>query len=353
MLLFKPCVERGQAAVRRMRTDRVTGTPAGFTLVELLVVIAIIASLLGLLLPAVQSAREAARRTSCSVNLKQIGLASLVYESAKKTLPPGFVRGTVYPTEAFQKRGIFTLILPYFDEASTANLVVYDFTGNALNDPARNVVVSSYICPTYPHPKITTTSAGAASYENGAMVTYAGCGGAYLPANESSPPCLIGSSYPDNGPFYLSGPGTRAAGGSCGGAAGAEISGKGRKLQQVTDGASKTFLVGEYVHRDFTRGAWQNPPGNMRPWYLAGNQTSATGLPEIYHIKEFEYTPNNTINRSTAGGLNKLPMGSYHQGLTMFTMIDGSVRAVRDGIEQLVYQKFATVNGGETVNELP
>jgi hypothetical protein len=95
------------------------------------------------------------------------------------------------------------------------------------------------------------------------------------------------------------------------------------------------------------------PPGNMRPWYLAGNQTSPTGVPQIYHIKEFEYAPNVTTTYAANGGLNRLPMGSYHPGLTMFAMIDGSVRVVRDGIERVVYQKLATVNGGERVDDLP
>ena len=330
--------------------------PTAFTLVELLVVIAIIATLIGLLLPAVQSAREAARRSACSNNLKQIGLGCLVYESARKSLPPGFVRGTASPNEAFQKRGLFTLILPYFEENAIYELIRFDFTGNALNDPARNVVVAPYICPSYPHPKVTTTSTGAADYENGAMVTYAGCGGAYLPPGESAPPCLVGGSYPDNGAFYLNGPGTRATGGACGAAAGSPITGEGRRLRQVTDGMTKSFMIGEYVHRDFPLprvGGWQPPPGNMRPWYLAGNQAGASSVPQIYHVKEFEYTPNINMTRMNAGGLNKLPMGSYHTGVTMFTMIDGSVRSVSDGIEQLVFQKFATVNGSEAVNELP
>jgi prepilin-type N-terminal cleavage/methylation domain-containing protein len=336
-------------------SDRTASSRPGFTLVELLVVIAIIATLIGLLLPAVQTAREAARRAACSNNLKQIGIGCLMYESAKKSLPPGFLRSKAAGTGAFQKRGLFTMILPYFEEKQIYDQIVFDYTGSPLTDPARNQVVTSYVCPTYPHPKVTTTSVGAADYENGAMVTYGGCGGAYMPSTESAPPCLIGSSYPDNGPFYLTGPGTQAGGGACGGASGSPIIGVGRQLKQVKDGTTKTFMVGEYCHRDYivSRSLWQDPPGNMRPWYLAGNQTSDTTVPEIYQVKEFELTPNSRQTRANAGGLNKLPMGSYHPGLTMFAMVDGSVRSVNDSVEQLVYQKFATVNGSESVNELP
>ena len=352
---IRSSVRGTNAALGSLRRFTRLGIPrTGFTLVELLVVIAIIAVLIGLLLPAVQTAREAARRISCSNNLKQIGLSNLTHESAKKTLPPGFQRGTKYPTEAFQKRGLFSLILPYFEDASTFNQIRLDFTGNATDDPARDIVVSSYICPSYPHPRVTTTSSGAASYENGAMVTYAGNGGA-VPASSPNAACLI-SNFPDNGAFYLVGPGTRATGGACGTAPGSPIDGAGRRPKDVLDGTSKTFLIGEYVHRDFPMprvGGWQAPPGNMRPWYLAGNQTSATSLPQVYHFKEFELAPNVTTTRNAAGGLNPLPMGSYHSGLTLFTMIDGSVRTVRDGIELDVYQKFATVNGGEVVSELP
>jgi hypothetical protein len=75
-------------------------------------------------------------------------------------------------------------------------------------------------------------------------------------------------------------------------------------------------------------------------------------VPEIYHVKEFELTPNSKQTRSNAGGLNKLPMGSYHSETSLFVMVDGSVRPVNDSIELLVYQKFATVNGAEAVNDL-
>jgi prepilin-type N-terminal cleavage/methylation domain-containing protein len=326
----------------------------GFTLVELLVVIAIIATLIGLLLPAVQTAREAARRSACSNNLKQIGVGCLTYESAKRKLPPSIARtGTTGNANGpWRKEGLFTLILPFFEEKAVYEQIQFgNLTGSTvLTDPARNQVVTSYICPSYPHPKVNTTSVGAADYENGAMITYSGCGGAQ-PANGSAAPCLIGSTYPDNGAFNLTGPGKVAAtGATCG--SGTTVLGPGRPIKQVSDGTSKSFMIGEYCHRDYfiQRNEWQVPPGNMRPWFLAGNYQST--VPEIYHVKEFELTPNSKQTRSNAGGLNKLPMGSYHPDTTLFVMVDGSVRPVNDSIELLVYQRFATVNGGETVNDL-
>jgi prepilin-type N-terminal cleavage/methylation domain-containing protein len=317
-----------------------------FTLVELLVVIAIIATLIGLLLPAVQTAREAARRSACSNNLKQIGVGCLTYESAKRMLPPSISKKNT--TGTFQKRGLFTMILPYFEEKAIFEQIKFDYTGNAMVDPARNQVVTPYICPSYPHAKVMTSSPN--DYENGAQITYAGSGGAQ-PANGSASPCLIGSTYPDNGAFNLVGPGTIASTGqTCG--SGTAVMGVGRPLKQVSDGTSKSFMVGEYCHRDYyiRRSEWQAPPGNMRPWFLAGNYLST--VPEIYHVKEFELAPNSKQTRSNAGGLNKLPMGSYHADTTLFVMVDGSVRPVNDSIELLVYQRFATVNGSEAVNDL-
>src|SRR5687768_6758541 len=107
-----------------------------FTLVELLVVIAIIAILIGLLLPAVQSAREAARRMQCGNNVKQLGLAILVYESSHKVFPPGEIHGTsanagysaswgsANHCEWDGQIGIWNnLIFPFMDQTAAYNLL--------------------------------------------------------------------------------------------------------------------------------------------------------------------------------------------------------------------------------------
>ncbi len=142
---------------------------AGFTLVELLVVIAIIGILVGLLLPAVQQIREAARRTSCQNNLKQIGLATLNFESANKHFPPGVNvpigtgSGMVFPSNTLHTSGkipkpVFEgkfgswleWILPYMEQQGVHDLI--DFKqreyGNALGpNSVAATVIPSYMCP--------------------------------------------------------------------------------------------------------------------------------------------------------------------------------------------------------------
>ncbi|HEX6962127.1 MAG TPA: DUF1559 domain-containing protein [Lacipirellula sp.] len=129
--------------------------PPGFTLVELLVVIAIIGVLIALLLPAVQAAREAARRSQCLNNAKQMGLALLNHESAKRVLPSGG-EGTDYtnpanPVTAFDRHSTFTQILPYMEQTTISNQFDFDY---AYNDPAapQNQAaaknqVDAFLCP--------------------------------------------------------------------------------------------------------------------------------------------------------------------------------------------------------------
>jgi prepilin-type N-terminal cleavage/methylation domain-containing protein len=98
----------------------------GFTLVELLVVIAIIGVLVALLLPAVQAAREAARRTTCVNNVKQMGLAAANYESAKKTFPPGRLRPDAERKQGGNWISVHIWLLPYMEATNVYNLI--DFT---------------------------------------------------------------------------------------------------------------------------------------------------------------------------------------------------------------------------------
>ena len=288
----------------------------GFTLVELLVVIAIIAMLVTLLLPAVQAARAAARRTQCANNLKQQGIAMHSYASAKSDVfPPGSPGNLLH--------GLFTYMLPYLEEGAIYEIVDLDGTGqhnsNEAQNPARYQVVEPYVCPSYPRPVVFREQAGA-DYQRGALTTYQGVGGAArrgLPFVES-----IYGIMPKNGTFGWA---------------------FDRKLRQITDGLSKSLAIGEFVHRDFIEGAFVAPPGNVRSWILGANSNHGT-----YAFKVAEIIPNTRIDRVADGvAFNHLPMGSFHQQLTHFVMCDGAVRAIDDGIGFDVYQAMATVNGEE------
>src|SRR5436190_1292958 len=120
----------------------------GFTLIELLVVIAIIAVLIALLLPAVQQAREAARRTQCKNNMKQMGLGLYNYESTHRVFPPARIDLTGPPGPAIYQTRWITLCLPYFDQANVYSL--YNFNQawfDTANIPATSAKIAMFLCP--------------------------------------------------------------------------------------------------------------------------------------------------------------------------------------------------------------
>jgi prepilin-type N-terminal cleavage/methylation domain-containing protein/prepilin-type processing-associated H-X9-DG protein len=244
-------------AVRRSEARRgVPGPRAardrrhGFTLVELLVVIAIIAVLIGLLLPAVQSAREAARRSSCSNNLKQIGVAVQVYTESRKHLPPGgSVEFDTYPQPAINLAGSTTmLILPYLELSSLYDQ--YDFslvTNNGSGKPGTRIDESTlpggasrvstakipgYVCPTDGNVNVSTT-VGKCNYFSSAGAQ------ALSTAGNNLTPCQCTNAYtayftPNTGSVNRSGPfardwdATRKRARVC-------------RLEEITDGLSKTI----------------------------------------------------------------------------------------------------------------
>ncbi|MEX2170537.1 MAG: DUF1559 domain-containing protein [Pirellulales bacterium] len=124
----------------------------GFTLVELLVVIAIVGILIALLLPAIQAAREAARRSQCMNNMRQVGIAIHNHVSARNTLPSGG-EGTDWRTNAtgFDVNSTFTQLLPYLEEATVADLYDYKYPYNHIDRPdnqqAAKANIASFRCP--------------------------------------------------------------------------------------------------------------------------------------------------------------------------------------------------------------
>jgi prepilin-type N-terminal cleavage/methylation domain-containing protein len=306
----------------------------GFTLVELLVVIAIIGTLVGLLLPAVQQAREAARRSACTNNTKQLGLACLNYESTRKRLPAANDRHT------HTNEGYSWLVhcLPFFEEVNlyntlsgasgrfASNYTVIATTSSVSFDTA----LPQLVCPssTLTNPQ----SAGTAGRR--ALTNYKGCAAASL-VGENTPASV------DAGGGVLT-KHTWQAGSQDNNSYG------GIDLRQVGDGLSKTVMIGETCDGGDTgswaRGltAWITPTAQAGITYTNGTN------PAITKVAGRGTTATFYSSTATQG------LGSFHTGgLMLHAYGDGHTSAISADVDQTVLGAIYTRNNGEAVAELP
>ena len=288
----------------------------GFTLVELLVVIAIIGILIAMLLPAVQAAREAARRMQCTNNLKQLGLAAHLYADSHNNQFP-------IANPAVSRHGLFTHLLPYLEQQAFYDQL--DLDGKTTSEPVelREVVVDAYVCPSFSEGAMHEDSL---SFRHGARTTYQGVGGSLdassIVSGEYIPSSDFGS-VPRNGVFGWE---------------------RSISLRDITDGLSGTLAFGEFVYMDSDPDAlYGRPVGCLRPWLLAG-----TSYPASYVFKPIQQPINAKVNFPSVL-FNHMPMGSEHPGGCNFGTADGSVRFFNEDIEMSVYTALATINGGEVV----
>ena len=289
-----------------------------FTLVELLVVIAIIGILIAMLLPAVQAAREAARRMSCQNKLKQMGVAIHNYAgSASDTFPPG--------SPNYATHGLFTHLLPYMELQSLYDQC--DLKGDTFSEPLRYTHIPDYICPSYSGPPVIEENN---QYKDGAITTYQGAGGYYLEGMSGAINAGYGGHLPQNGIFRW---------GEC------------CRISDVTDGLSNTAMMAEFTHRDFSVGAeFDSYPGNVRAWILGATPSNTN--PCSYAFKVMEYSIKSKLDRGSSNtGFNWLPMTSAHPSGVGFLLGDGSVRFLTEGIDTDVYHAFATCNGAEVFSK--
>ncbi|HVJ66487.1 MAG TPA: DUF1559 domain-containing protein [Caulifigura sp.] len=331
----------------------------GFTLIELLVVIAIIAILIALLLPAVQQAREAARRTQCKNNLKQIGLGLHNYESTYRVFPIGYL--DVMSTNAAVKDGGWSwdaYLLPYIDQAPLYNSLNFNYhpfgTGA---DPAGNNVrgvatpLAAFKCPSDLKPATRPINQANANGTSAlATTSYAGNIGAF-----DGDPC-------DNSGVYVQVP-TRNNG--------LLIVNQPHRISDVTDGTSNVIAVGEiYWQPQITVGTTNY--GSERNFQF-GNVTTAGG-PNCNQVGPATNGPFNHL-RSTRKKLNGPLIGgdvhrayhSLHTGGAQFLLTDGSVRFISENIDHTNtnigandsnlngpygnYQRLAGINDGQVVGE--
>ena len=294
----------------------------GFTLVELLVVIAIIGILIALLLPAVQAAREAARRMQCANNLKQLGLALQMYSDSHNKLPPG---GQIGETHSGTMYSFLVLLLPYMEQNDVYE--AFDLT-KPMTDPASVEVAKNIgpilLCPSYSG-DLGTSSADVA---DGTVATYCGVMGAVkrnhgYDALKGEAVC---GSYYDDGVLY---PGSTV------------------RIRDITDGTSNTLAIGERIYnlRIWTRGA--SYFGSLTdPSKLCSAMTKNVTWPINSDTQTVCYAP--CVSGRTCR-FNDLFFGSEHPGGAQFAFADGSVHFIEQSITLRVYTQMATRNGGETV----
>lgn len=300
----------------------------GFTLIELLVVIAIIAILISLLLPAVQQAREAARRSSCKNNLKQIGLALHNYHEAYSSFPPG---GVTLGSCCSTKSGInwAIAILPYLDQAT----LFEKYDSNAFNeDPSnqevreQNMVV--YNCPSDKNAgKLMQPESGPGSGVNYRLGSYRAVSGKTDTSGWMDN--ADGSALPSNWRGVLHSIGTN----------GFTV----EKFNTITDGTSNTIVIAEYHTKTRPR------RGSFWAYtYTSYSQSSFTAQRRTL-IPDYD----RCVAIGGTGGSNacKRGWGSMHVGGMQVLLADGSSRFMSENIDLGIFQSLGTPEGEEIIGE--
>jgi prepilin-type N-terminal cleavage/methylation domain-containing protein len=308
----------------------------GFTLVELLVVIAIIGILVALLLPAIQAAREAGRRTQCSNNLKQFVVALHTYHDTYVMFPAGR-----------NSRDISThaALLPFYEQAGLHTLVDYAVSWNHANNAvARSTSIKFFNCPSDPQKAVPTGYAGT-SYR-------ANQGSGVLWGLPSTNPSNSNFGMPEpNGVFYEN---------------------SYLPMASVTDGLSNTAAFSEHQKGDFNQGV-STPADTFQPGTTPANADEAlaqcnaidttnlsfqgrsdVGAPWLqgYHSTTiyFHVLPPNGRSCMFPPGRIATSAASQHSSGVMVALCDGSVRFVNDNINLLAWRYMGQRNDGRTAN---
>ena len=310
---------------------------AGFTLVELLVVIAIIGGLIALLLPAVQAAREAGRRTQCSNNLKQIGLALHQYHELLGSFPPGNINRTAgncpgmgEPVTSYSTRfgNWLIAILPYMEQKPLFDRYSLLYTNDSPeNREVRETLIAPYVCPSDLGTDVPAVPATGPATQTGAKYmpgSYRAVSGRSDDAlNYLDSEMMFGYTSKSRGPIHLVG--VWKFGSEC--------------IAKIRDGTSNTLLVGEATTR--TNSGYRTFWAYSFAYYTLSGMTaqSRTLLGDYDRCVEI------------GGDGGEIPCkrgwGGCHPGGVNFVLCDGTVRFVANTIDLTLLGNLATIAGGE------
>lgn len=323
-----------------MRKLQRANDPRGFTLVEMLVVIAIIGLLVALLLPAVQGAREAARRTRCINNLRQIGLAIEQYHTAIGSLPPGAINPG--PCCSSQSLTTWTIsILPYLQKKELyARYQQNQFNESSVNRAVRESWVAVYSCPSDIYPKqLEQPDTGPARDLNLRYMpgSYRGVGGRGDPENdlwwdntstgkpgESNPWLWPNKKW--KGVFHM---------------VNQRLTNE--RFSGVKDGLSNTLMVGEYCTRR------SNVYGLSRRTFWAypfGSYNRSDAVPESRTLVG-DYDRCTELSGQSDFRTCNRAWGSFHPQVVNFLYCDGAVRPLSLTVDMRLFAESATMAGGE------
>jgi prepilin-type N-terminal cleavage/methylation domain-containing protein/prepilin-type processing-associated H-X9-DG protein len=319
----------------------------GFTLVELLVVITIIGILIALLLPAVQAAREAARRMQCGNNMKQTGLALHLYCEAQGAFPFG---SWGHPDASREGGWVFgtwmRTILPYLElENATYGLNIATAGDMTLDKSLFRTKIATYCCPSDTADREgywdkTSNPSDAIGFSRSNVVGCYGADTSVLPPDRSINPrrALFGISY---------------------------FGGSVHTMADITDGTSNTAALSEIISGpngtgDF-RGTWWNDPGCHYEHLHNPNSPTDTnpdwfespygGCDDTKVHCDYDATYDSSISNADSWGWAAYSASSYHSGGVNVGLADGSVRFVNDNINHSIWIALGSINGGEIVGD--
>jgi prepilin-type N-terminal cleavage/methylation domain-containing protein/prepilin-type processing-associated H-X9-DG protein len=343
--------------------------PRGFTLIELLVVIAIISVLIALLLPAVQSAREAARRIQCTNNLKQMGLGLHNYEGITGAFPPSNIAGYFNGTFTYNGFSVHARILPFMEQGVAFNSINFFFTHRtAQNSTVVGLALTCFLCPSDPNlDGLTPFPSGV----NARVPCYGFNEGDWYIWNALS---TSGTNV---------GPNNRGVFGP----------NQSRRIAEITDGTSQTLFASDVkalnpfcqvggqfseanlssptaplpspyadpltVAAEYTTVAGCNavPPGQGHTAWVDGN-SQETGMTTAFPPNKPAINPTNHADLDILTVLiskdqplyGAITARSYHPGGVNALFADGSVRFAKSSIDGATWRALGTVAGGEVIS---